>query len=260
MLAYAILSKIEEMKGVVSLVEETIKLQDLFKTLKKRLILIILTTIIAVTISGVISFLFLTPIYQSSTQILVNQEKADITTFNSQDIQTNLQLINTYNVIIKSPAILDKVIEQLDLDTTPSALTNKITVKNEQDSQVVNITVQHANPRVAVDIANTTAAVFQNEVKNLMKVDNVSILTPAQLGENPSPVKPDPMLNMAIATVIGLMLGVGIAFLLEYLDTTVKTEQDVEELLHLPILGLISPISDKDIQHTMVQVPDRRKR
>lgn len=240
--------------------EETISLQDLFKTLKKRLILIILTTIGAMIISGIISFLFLTPIYQSSTQILVNQEKADISTFNSQDIQTNLQLINTYNVIIKSPAILSKVIEQLDLNTTPSALTNQITVKNEQNSQVVNITVQDPNPNIAVDIANTTASVFQKEIKNLMKVDNVSILTPALLGENPSPVKPDPMLNIAIAAVIGLMLGVGIAFLLEYLDTTMKDEQDVEELLNLPILGVISPISDKEMQDTKVQVTQRRKR
>lgn len=240
--------------------EETISLQDLFKTLKKRLILIILTTIIAVIISGIISFLFLTPIYQSSTQILVNQEKADISTFNSQDIQTNLQLINTYNVIIKSPAILSKVIEQLDLNITPSALTGQITVKNEQNSQVVNITVQNENPHIAVDIANTTASVFQKEIKSLMKVDNVSILTPAIVGENPSPVKPDPMLNMAIAAVIGLMLGVGIAFLLEYLDTTVKNEQDVEELLNLPILGLISPITDKEILDTKVQVTKRRKR
>ncbi|MFJ5768854.1 YveK family protein [Psychrobacillus sp. NPDC093180] len=240
--------------------EETISLQDLFKTLKKRLLLIILTTIIAITVSGVVSFLYLTPIYQSSTQILVNQERVDISTLNSQDIQTNLQLINTYNVIIKSPAILSKVIEQLDLNTTPAALTGQITVTNQQNSQVVNITVQDANPSIAVDIANTTATVFQDEIKKLMKVDNVSILTPAVLGENPSPVKPDPMLNMAIAAVVGLMLGVGIAFLLEYLDTTMKTEQDVEEILNLPILGLISTISDKEIQQTMMQIPQRRKR
>lgn len=240
--------------------EETISLQDLFKTLKKRMTLIILLTIIAVTVSGLISFLLLTPIYQSSTQILINQEKTDVTAFNSQDIQTNLQLINTYNVIIKSPAILSKVIEQLDLDTTPTALNSQITVNNEQDSQVVNISVQDPNPSVAVDIANTTANVFQNEIVKLMKVDNVSILTPAILADNPAPVKPDPILNMAIAAVIGLMLGVGIAFLLEYLDTTVKSEQDVEELLNLPILGLISPISDKDLMDSKVQVTQRRKR
>ncbi|MEI4768799.1 Wzz/FepE/Etk N-terminal domain-containing protein [Psychrobacillus sp. FJAT-51614] len=240
--------------------EETISLQDLFKTLKKRMLLILLTTFLAVAVAGVISFFVLTPIYQSSTQILVNQEKVDVTTLNSQDIETNLQLINTYNVIIKSPAILSKVIEELDLDTTPAALTNQITVKNEQESQVVNITVQDANPHKAVDIANTTASVFQREITNLMNVNNVSILTPALLGENPSPVKPDPMLNMAIAAVIGLMLGVGIAFLLEYLDTTVKNEQDVEDLLNLPILGLISPISEKDNMNSKVKVKPRRKR
>ena len=240
--------------------EETISLQDLFKTLKKRMALIISLTIIAITISGLVSFLFLTPIYQASTQILINQEKADVTAVNSQDIQTNLQLINTYNVIIKSPVILSKVIEQLDLETTPTALNSKITVNNEQDSQVVNISVLDPNPSVAVDIANTTASVFQNEIVKLMKVDNVSLLTPAILAENPAPVKPDPILNMAIAAVIGLMLGVGIAFLLDYLDTTVKNEQDIEELLNLPILGLISSIPDKDIMDSKVQVKPRRKR
>lgn len=240
--------------------EETISLQDLFKTLKKRLALIIVMTILAITISGVVSFLLLTPIYQSSTQILVNQEKTDATNFNSQEIQANLQLINTYNVIIKSPAILSLVIEELDLDTTTGALTEQISVNNAENSQVVNITVQDPDPKRAVDIANMTAEVFQTEIKNLMKVDNVSVLTPAILSDNPSPVKPNPMLNMAIGAVIGLMLGVGITFLLEYLDTTVKNEQDVEDILDLPVLGLISVISDKDLQSTKLEVASRRKR
>ena len=71
---------------------------------------------------------------------------------------------------------------------------------------------------------------------------------------NPSPISPNPMLNMAIAAVIGLMLGVGIAFLLEYLDTSMKTEQDVEETLGLPILGLVSTISEKDMPKTKQSV------
>ncbi|WP_318617968.1 YveK family protein [Sporosarcina sp. YIM B06819] len=228
--------------------EETISLQELFKTLRKRLKLIISMVILAVMIAGVVSYYFMTPVYQASTQILVNQQKYEQNQFSSQDIQTNLQLINTYNVIIKSPAILSKVIENLDLNTTPAALNSKITVSSAQNSQVLNVSVQDAESFVAVDIANTTAEVFQQEIQKLMNVDNVNILSPAVHVEDPSPIKPDPMLNMAIAAVIGLMLGVGIAFLLEYLDTTIKTEQDIEELLELPILGLVSPIVAGEVE------------
>ena len=224
--------------------EETISLQDIFKVLKKRILLILSITVGAMLIAGIISFFFLTPIYQGSTQILVNQQKQDQQTIQTQDIQTNLQLINTYNVIIKSPAILAKVIENLDLDTTPTALTKNISVTNANNSQVVNITVQDENPAFAVDIANTVATVFKEEIPILMSVDNVNILSPAVLSENPNPVKPNKIMNIAIAMVVGLMIGVGLAFLLEYLDTTMKTEQDVEDILGLPILGLVSPIPE----------------
>ena len=224
--------------------EETISLQDIFKVLKKRLLLIISLAILAAGISAVISFYVLTPIYQASTQILVNQNQSENNQIQSQDIQTNLQLINTYNVIIKSPVILEKVIEDLDLNMSSGALASKITVNNANNSQVVNISVQDEKPYMAVDIANTVAEVFQEEIQVLMNVDNVNILSPAVLPANPSPIKPNKMLNIAIALVIGLMLGVGLSFLLEYLDTTVKTEQDVEELLGLPIIGFVSKMPD----------------
>ena len=241
--------------------EETISLQELFKTVRKRLSLIALITAIAITISGVISFVVLTPIYQASTQILVNQAKDDSAgQFTTQDIQANLQVINTYSEIIKSPVILSKVIEELNLDTTPGALYNKITVNTVQNSQVLKMDVQDPDPAQAVNIANTTAAVFQKEIVSLMNVDNVNILAPAEMAEKPSPIKPNPKLNMAIAAVIGLMLGVGVAFLLEYLDTTMKTEQDIEDILGLPILGLISPIPDTDLNSGQTEVVQRRRR
>ena len=240
--------------------EETISLQELGKTLRKRMSLIAILTIIAITISGVISYLLITPTYQASTQILINQEKVDSTAINPANIQSDLQLINTYNVIIKSPAILEKVVKELNLSTTANVLNEQISVNSEENSQVVNITVQDQSPQKAVDIANTIASVFQKEVKILMDVDNVNILASAQLPDNPTPVNPNPVLNMAIAAVVGLMLGVGIAFLLEYLDTTIKTEQDVEDSLGLPLLGLISPIPDKEMVTTNPTIMQRRKR
>ncbi|WP_018708359.1 YveK family protein [Siminovitchia fordii] len=228
--------------------EETISLRELMETIRKRLNLIVLITMAAVLISGIVSYFVITPIYQSSTQLLVNQAKSDQPIVNPGEIQTNLQLINTYNVIIKSPAILDQVNEDLDLGMTVSQLNEKIIVQSEKDSQVVNVTVQDPDPNKAAEIANQISTVFQKEIVDIMNVDNVSILAKAEVGGNPSPVKPKPLLNIAIAFIVGLMAGIGVAFLLEYLDNTVKTEQDVEKLLELPVLGAIATFEDQDMQ------------
>ncbi|MFD9365224.1 YveK family protein [Priestia megaterium] len=228
--------------------EETIDLRQLFGTLKKRFWLIALITIIAATISGVVSFFVLTPVYEARTQILVNQAKSEQQFYNSSELQTNVQLIQTYNDIIKSPAILGEVTKQLNLDLTPKQLSNQIQVTNSQDSQVAHIVVQDTNARLAVKIANTTAAVFKKEVPKIMSIDNVSILAKAQLDEALSPIKPQPFLNIAIAIVVGLMAGVGLAFLLEYLDNTIKNEQDVERILQLPVIGVVSVIKEEELK------------
>lgn len=222
--------------------EETISITDIFKTLKKRWKLIMLLTLIAALISGTISYFLLTPVYQSSTQILVNQKQSE-NQLDSTQIRSNIDMINTYSVIIKSPAILEKVIDELELDQSVEQLSEKITINSQENSQVFSITVQDSNPSKAVKIANTVSQTFQKEIKDIMNVDNVSVLAKAEIKEDPTPVKPNPVLNIAIAVVVGLMAGIGLAFLLEYLDNTIKDEDDIERLLELPILGSIQKIT-----------------
>ncbi len=222
--------------------EETISINDIFKTLKKRWKLIMLLTLIAALISGSISYFLLTPVYQSSTQILVNQKQSE-NQLDSTQIRTNIDMINTYSVIIKSPAILEKVIDELELDQSVDQLSEKITINSQENSQVFSLTVHDSNPTKAVEIANTVSSIFQKEIKEIMNVDNVSILAKAEVKGNPTPVKPSPLLNIAIAVVVGLMAGIGLAFLLEYLDNTIRDEKDIETLLDLPLLGSIQKIS-----------------
>lgn len=223
---------------------EEVNLRTVFGILKKRFLMIVALIIIASVLAGAATVYMVTPIYQTSTQILVNTEQNEAVPITNIDIQTNLQLINTYSVIIKSPAILDQVIERLSLNTTVEELTNKITISSASESQVIDISVRSEDASEAVKVANMTANVFQVEIEDLMNVDNVTILSPAISKENPKPVEPNLMTNVAAAAAGGLILGIGAAFLLAFLDTTLKSEEDVEELLGLPILGVVSPMTE----------------
>ncbi|MFD1064417.1 YveK family protein [Oceanobacillus locisalsi] len=230
--------------------EETISLKEIAEVIKKRFVLILTFILGAALIAAVVSYFILTPQYENSSQFIVNQtqQEEDAGQFTEQDLRTNVEIINTYNVIISSPAILDPVINELGLDLTTEQLSDKITVSSEEDSQVVTVTATDEDPVQAVNIANTTVEIFQEEIPSIMNVDNVAILTEAELAENPSPVSPNPILNIAIGIVLGAMAGVGLAFLLEYLDNTIKTEQDITKQFDVPVLGVISHMDEKDIQ------------
>lgn len=223
----------------------TLNLQKIFSALKKNWKLISLITILAVAATAGVSYYLITPVYGSSTQILISQEQSETSLLSNQSIEADLQLINTYSVIIKSPVVLDQVIEQLDLNTTVEELEKDITVIAASGSQVIDLSVKNENAATAVQIANTTAKTFKNEVRELMNINNVTILSPASLKANPVPVAPNSLLNTAMAAAVGLMLGVGLAFMREYLDTTIKDENDIEELLNVPLLAGISPIAEK---------------
>lgn len=226
--------------------EETINLKELLELVRRRLLLIVLLGISLMTIAGVVSFFVLTPMYQTSTELIVNNAMGGDQLTNV-DIQTSLNLINTYREIITRPRILNSVIEELGLDVSVTALQSLVTASNNANSQILVITVRHEDPIVARDIANKIAEVFKDNIGDIMNIaDNVSILTPAELMT--TPVEPRPTLNMAVGLVVGLVLGIGLTFAFDYLDTKVRTEQDVKKLLDLPIIGVIPDIKSRDFR------------
>lgn len=225
--------------------EEEISLVELFGIIKKRLGLIINLTLTGLLIVSFYTFFVATPEYSSTTQLLVNRsQQTDM--IQRSDIDTNVQLINTYKDIIKGPVILDEVREDLNLSQSHGALSNQITIANEANSQVFSIRVTDINPHNAATIANTTASVFKENLNEIMNVDNVTVISAAEANLNP--ISPNHTLNLAIGVVLGGMIGVGLAFLLEFMDNTIKDERFIVEELGWTSLGRIAEMNAEELK------------
>lgn len=219
--------------------------------IRKRWWLIALCVLLTTTITGIYSYMFIKPVYQASTKLIVNEAKQNnpLVALDLNAVNVNLKLIDTYKEIIRTPAIMDKVAVQYpDLNLTAEQLTGKVKVSSVNNTQVMTLAVQDPSYSRAVDIVNAVSQVFKQEIPNIMKVDNVSILNVAESKEHAHPVAPNKLLNIIIGFIVSLMATVGIVFLLDYLDDTIKSEQDVSEVLGLTTLTVIAKIKKDDTE------------
>ncbi|OJG87047.1 hypothetical protein RV13_GL003848 [Enterococcus raffinosus] len=230
--------------------EETISLEELFQVLKKKALLILMTTIAGIGLAAVVTFFLITPKYDSAAQLIVQNNQSEGTNTNLQnDINGNVLLINTYKDMIKGDIVIDAVQKELQSEYQYSysnaELKDMIEVEQAQNSQMFQIVATSPEPRKAATIANVTATTFQEKAEDVLAVNKVTITSK---GVVPSKaVFPNNKLNLLIGAVVGLMLGVGLAFLTELLDKTVKDERFIIEALELPILGQVSEISKKEL-------------
>lgn len=222
--------------------EQEIDLRQVWDILKKRWLIIVSIPLLAALTSGIVSFFILKPVYQASTTLIVGKKAGEegvqaIQTLDYNTIQANLRLAKTYGEIAKSRTVEENVIKQLNLPLTPEQLDNKITVNPVTDTEVLEISVQDHDPVLAAQIANANAQKFSEAVIEIKKIDSVSIVDTAVAPA--APIKPQKTRNVLIAFAAGLIASLGLAFLLEFLDNTIKTTKDVEEFLGIPVLGII---------------------
>lgn len=218
-------------------------LEDIFRALKKRWLLIISVTLMCL-IGGSIFVLFFgpEPVYQASTTVLVNYRAEETNKLTQSDLTTSQKLVATYTEIIKSATILEPVIKALDLEITADELLKIIGVAQLNDTEIIKITVKNEDPELSRDIANTIANVFSKEISKIMKVDSTSTLDVAKTPT--TPLSQNKITKIAIAGILGMMISVGLVFVLEYLDRTVKTADETEKLLGVPVLGVIPKSKD----------------
>lgn len=220
---------------------ERIDIKNTLAMLKRNIGWMLL--IITITVASMFVYLnyIATPIYQKSTQVLVNQaENNQNNSIEAQAVQADLQLVNTYSAIASSPRILTKVQENLKGKYDLQELTEMISVKNTTNSQIIDINVNHLDAKAATEIANIVTQIFTQEIPGIMKISNVAILSEAQYFGDEKPVKPQKALLLVLAFFSGILLAVCFIFVKLLFERRFVSTEELEEYLGISVLGEVS--------------------
>lgn len=223
--------------------EQEIDLLELGKQILKHGLLILILAILAGAGAFGLSKYVISSKYEANTSMIVSSSKQNVDPNNPQadvelsQINANRALVSTYSEIVKSRGIADKVIANLNLDMDYEEFSSKVSIEPVKDTQIISVQVVDTIPQRAADIANETSMIFKDSITQIMNVDNVQILDKATLPEAPS--SPKVMRNTAIGAMLGFILGIGIALIMEISNTRVKTSEEVTEAFDIAVLGLI---------------------
>ena len=223
--------------------EQVISISEIIDAVKKRWKIIVLTTVLATVVSGIFSFFIISPTYEASTKIFIGKEGAESEGYNSSDVSMYQNLIKTYSELIKTKDLVNKAINNSQYDLSVNNVLNGITVNTLTGTQILQISYQSKSPSIAKNMLESITNEFITKAEELVPNGNVKILESVELPKNP--VAPNKTMNIAIAFILGMMVGFGIVFLLEYLDNTYKNKEQLEKDLDIPVLGVI-PMSDLD--------------
>lgn len=222
---------------------EEIDLKELISMFMKRKILIILVVIIFGLIGAIYTVKFITPTYKSTTKLLLVQtgEKSNVYentgSITTTDLTLNSKLVNNYRDIATSESVLSKVIQNLNLNIGAEELKNMTSVTVKTDTEILQLTVEYTDPEMTCNIAKEIANVFIETVNRYYKLDNLNVLDEAKVNLTPSNVHLTK--NVIIFAFIGAILVSGYILLVNMLDTTVKSDTDIEKALEVPVLASI---------------------
>ena len=213
----------------------------MLKTLWKRKFSIVLVALVfAIAAFGYSAFLAKKE-YQSTSRIyVVSRQNQDNNALTNSDLQAGSYLVKDYREIILSQNVLSQAIEELKLDMTPAELSKKISVSVPTDTRILSITAKDGNPKEAARIANGLRNVAAEKIISVTKVSDVTTLDEAEVPQSPS--SPNIRRNVLLGFVAGAGLIVVLLVVVEVLDDRVKRPEDVEELMGLPLLGVVPDI------------------
>ena len=227
-----------------------IDLSRLMASLRKHFKVLIVWTLLAGVLGFVVAQFVVVPKYTATTEILVNQKHTNDNNgqaYNNQ--QADIQMINTYKDIITNQVILNKVSRELNSTATAreygrsynmpvAKLKDAIKISTQQNSQVFSVAVKTDDPNLSAATANIIARIFRQQIKKIMSVNNVTVVSRATAPDSPS--FPNVKLFTLIGAVLGLLLSAIYLIIKELMDTTIKNDEFMTSELGLTNLGHIN--------------------
>ena len=226
---------------------EEIDLKELFNIFWSKKIQIFLVVLIFTVIGAVYSYGLKTPKYTASTTLVLamsDSKEKDKDTENSittTDITLNSKLVPTYSELVRSKSTVKKVIDNLHIDENLEILRNSIKVTSVEDTEVIRIAVTLESPSIAEKVANEIAKVFSEKIQDIYKINNITIVDQAETPTAPSNISH--MKDLILFAMIGLVISGAYVFVLNMLDNTIKTSEDIEKGFNIPVLVTI-PLID----------------
>lgn len=216
----------------------------LFFVLLKRWWIVALIAIFSGTVAAVYSYFFATPVYKSDTTLFLYRKTDQINSLTSE-LNAGAQLVKDSLIIIKSESVGEIAVQKLasTIKPTPGALIGKVTATSGMDTRIIKISVQDSNPADAAAYANAVADAFVERFDKIInvggfdRVDFVQVIDKAKPVF--SPIKPNKPLNISIAIFVGALAGIGLLFVLEKMNNTLKSPEKVKMVSGLDVLGAI---------------------
>lgn len=241
---------------------EEIDLKELFQVFWEKKVQIFLIVAIFMVIGVIYSIAFVTPKYKSETTLLLGTNSSTNSTVTQNgitinDVNLNSKLVATYTELIKSSKILENVISNLGMDKSQEGSIRKnVSVTAVSDSQLIKVTVTNADPYAAQKIANEIAKLLIENVQESLGANNITIWDNANLNESPYNI--NHVKDVIIFAGIGVVVAIAYVLLLNMLDTTIKSEADIEKTAKLSVLASI-PIYDTGVEKAQAKRGGIRK-
>ena len=216
---------------------ETIDLLEVLNAVRQHILAIILTTLVLAAASFGVSKFLMTPKYEASALMIVNTRQDTSATVTSDQINSATKLVSTYSIILKSDTVLNQVIENLGLNMDYQQLANRVTVSAVDETQVMKVTVTSDNPEWARQVCEQITQISPDVILEAVEAGSVKVISNASI--SPEPVSPNVSRNTALGAVAGLVISVGIVFLMVLLDNKINNEEDVSKYLDLTVVGVI---------------------